>query len=72
MMRVVAGRLERLPLGALREIAYPVSQWMDRVGSRLYAGASLVLPGLWNGLIEALSFGASKRSNRVVAQISWQ
>lgn len=55
LIRVIAGRLLRLPSAALREIAYPVSEWMKQICPRLYGDAASVLPSLWDGVIEALS-----------------
>ena len=70
MIRVIAARLERLSFRALNEILNPVSQWFERMESRLYADAASALPGLWNAVIEALSFGDGERSNRRLSQ-SW-
>jgi len=64
MISVIAARLERLPLKTLREIAYPVSEWMERIAARLYADAATVLPALWNRLIEVLALGDEERRHR--------
>lgn len=54
MIRAIAARLQRLPVASLREIAYPVSEWMKAIGDRLYSDARNVLPGLWDGMMAAL------------------
>lgn len=55
MISVIARRLERLPLTLLGEIAYPLTEWMERIADRLYSDAGPSLDGLWNRLIEALT-----------------
>ncbi|WP_146618804.1 SIR2 family protein [Rhodoplanes elegans] len=54
MLRTIAARLRRLPPTRLRDIAYPVSDWMDRISDRFYGDAPDVLSGLWGAIIEAL------------------
>ncbi len=55
LMRAIVCRLMRLPLEALHEIAYPVSQWMEQIAPRLYGDAAEVLPALWDHLIKTLN-----------------
>jgi hypothetical protein len=55
MIRTIAARLERLPIERLRDIAYPVAEWMLRITDRLYGDAEKILPGIWGRLIEALA-----------------
>jgi hypothetical protein len=54
MISAIAGRLDRLSDERLREIAYPVSDWMHRIEARLYGDASLLLPKLWRVVVRAL------------------
>lgn len=55
LIRAIAGRLLRLPLEALHGVAYPVSEWMERIEARLHGDAAEVLPALWDRLIEAIN-----------------
>lgn len=65
MIRVIAGRLERLPVDWLSEIAHPVTEWMESMAERLYADAGRELDGLWNRLITCLaSKGSELRRHR--------
>jgi hypothetical protein len=64
MIRVIAACLERLPLMTLREIVYPVSEWMERIALRLYDDAAPVLPPLWNQVIATLALGEGERRHR--------
>lgn len=64
LIRAIVGRLIRLPLDALHEIAYPVTDWMERIGPRLYGDAAEVLPALWDRLIEALNHDELERRQR--------
>jgi hypothetical protein len=54
MIRTIAARLERLPIERLRDIAYPVTEWMVGIADRLYGDAAEALPRLWDRLIQAL------------------
>ena len=54
MIQAIAARLQRLPPVRLREIAYPVSEWMKAIHDRLYGDALNVLPGIWDGAVAAL------------------
>lgn len=58
---VIAGRLSRLPSMTLHDIAYPVSEWMERIAGRLYGDANQMLDCLWNKMIEALAAPDEKR-----------
>lgn len=64
IIRVIGARLTRLPLDALHEIAYPVSEWMERIEARLHGDAAEVLPTLWNRIVEALNHIEPKRWHR--------
>ncbi len=64
MIGAIAARLERLPPVALREIVYPVSEWMERIATRLYADAAAALPELWSRVIEVLRLGGSEHPRR--------
>jgi hypothetical protein len=64
LIRAIVGRLVRLPLVALHEIAYPVSKWMERIEERLYGDAAEVLPALWDRLIKALNHVEPARWHR--------
>jgi len=69
MIALIGGRLQLLPLPLLNGIAYPVSDWMQRIGHRLYGDAASVLPSLWNRLVTALALGDDGRAHR--ADQSW-
>jgi hypothetical protein len=60
MIGAIARRLERLPVNLLGEIAYPVTEWMERIADRLYGDAGQSLDGLWNRIIEALTTKGSQ------------
>ena len=64
LVSAIAARLERLPLATLRDIVYPVSEWMERIASRLYTDAAAVLPALWNRVIDALAIGEGEHRHR--------
>jgi hypothetical protein len=64
MISVIVARLTRLPLEALHEITYPVSQWMERVEARLYGDAAEFLPALWDRIVEALNYVEPERCHR--------
>ena len=54
----------RLPLEAVHQISYPVSEWMERIEARLYGDAAEVLPVLWDRLIKALNQVEPERWHR--------
>lgn len=54
MIRVIAARLDRLSDERLREIIYPVSDWMHRIEAKLYGDALPLLPKLWRIVVRAL------------------
>ena len=54
MIRAIAALLQRLPGASLREIAYPVCEWMKAISDRLYGDAANVLPLLWDAMMAAL------------------
>jgi hypothetical protein len=64
MIRTIAARLERLPIERLRDIAYPVTEWMVGIADRLYGDAAEVLPRLWDRLIQALVLRDHDRRHR--------
>jgi len=61
LIRAVAARIIRLPDNALFEIAYPVSDWMNRIRLRLYSEAPELIAPLWDRLITVLPSGADER-----------
>ncbi|MCG7394235.1 SIR2 family protein [Microvirga sp. ACRRW] len=65
MIRAIAGRLERLPPEALRNIAYPVSEWMKAISGRLYSDASGLLPALWDRMMTGLKSSPAEHRHRV-------
>jgi len=69
MICLISGRLQRLPLPLLHGIAYLVSDWMQRIGHRLYGDAAAALPALWDRLVAALTLGDEERAHR--ADQSW-
>lgn len=69
MIALIAGRLQQLPSPLLHSIAYPVSDWMQKVGHRLYGDASAVFPALWNRMTAALALDGDDRPHR--AGHSW-
>lgn len=64
MFALIAGRLRQLPLPMLNTIVYPVSDWMQRIGHRLYGDAAAVLPALWERVVEALAIVGDHRPHR--------
>ena len=46
VMGAIARRLERLPVNLLGEIAYPVTEWMERIADRIRA-VSVSRPSAW-------------------------
>jgi hypothetical protein len=64
MIRTIAARLERLPIERLRDIAYPVTEWMVGIADRLYGDAAEALPRLWDRLIQALVLWDPDRRHR--------
>ena len=64
MVRAIARRLQTIPIGAFGEIAYPVTDWMDRFVDLLYGEAAITLEGLWNRIIEALTLPAEAPRRR--------
>lgn len=69
MIKLISGRLCQLPLPLLGGIANPVSEWMQRIGHRLYRDAAAVLPMLWTRLVAALALDGENRPHR--ADQSW-
>jgi hypothetical protein len=64
MIALIVGRLRQLPLPLLNTIVYPVSDWMQRIGHRLYGDAAAVLPALWERVVEALAIVGDHRPHR--------
>ncbi|MBY6240028.1 SIR2 family protein [Methylosinus sp. Sm6] len=64
MIRAIAARLCRLPIGQFREIAYPVADWMERNAAWLFGDAADALAPLWNRMIEALMIGSTNAPHR--------
>ena len=69
MIKLISGRLCQLPLPMLGGIAHPVSEWMQRIGHRLYGDAAAALPTLWTRLVAALVLEGEDRPHR--ADRSW-
>lgn len=69
MITLISGRLCQFPLSLLGSIANPVSEWMQRIGHRLYRDAAAVLPTLWTSLVAALALEEENRPHR--ADRSW-
>jgi SIR2-like domain len=69
MITLISGRLQRLPLLLLQGIAYPVSEWMQRTGHRLYGDAAATLPRLWDKIVLAIAMIDDERAHR--ADRSW-
>ena len=65
LIRVIVGRITRLPLAALNEISHPVSEWMERIEARLYGDAANVTPTLWDRLIKALNHVEREQKHRL-------
>jgi hypothetical protein len=64
LIQTIAGRLIRMPLPSLHEIAYPVSDWMEQIAPRLYGDAAGALPALWDRLIDALNHAEPERQHQ--------
>lgn len=64
MIALIGGRLCQLPSALLHSIAHPVSEWMQRIGHRLYGDAAATLPTLWEKVIAALSLSDDTRVHR--------
>ncbi|MGX9393251.1 SIR2 family protein [Nitrobacteraceae bacterium UC4446_H13] len=65
----IACRLRRLPTDQLFEIAFPVTEWAERIAERLYGDASVVFDDFWTHIIKALASGQPTRRRR--PESSW-
>jgi hypothetical protein len=65
LVRAIAGRLWSLPTRGLSDIAYPVAEWLRKLGDRVFAEDSPVLDCLWEPLIAALPLRVDKRKRGV-------
>ena len=65
LARAIGGRLASLPPGALSTIAYPVTEWLQGLGERLFGELATVLDRLWDPLIAALPLRDDDREHRV-------
>ena len=65
LARAIGGRLASLPPAALSTIAYPVAEWLQRLGERLFGELAPVLDRLWDPLVAALPLRDGARKHRV-------
>ena len=65
LARAIGGRLAALPPASLSSIAYPVADWLQGLGERLFGELAPVLDRLWPALIAALPLRNDDRKHRV-------
>jgi hypothetical protein len=65
LVRAISGRLAWLPSADLRSIAYPVAEWLQSLGERVYTDLTPVLERLWEPLLAALSLRNDHRKHKV-------
>lgn len=61
----IGGRLATLPPAALSTIAYPVAEWLQGQGERLFGELAPILDILWDPLMAALPLRDTDRKHRV-------
>ncbi|WP_096787636.1 SIR2 family protein [Rhodobacter sp. CZR27] len=65
LVRAIGGRLASLPPASLSTIAYPVTEWLQGLGERLFGELTGVLDRLWDPLMAALPLRDDDRKHRV-------
>jgi hypothetical protein len=65
LVRAIAARLVSLPPEALNSIAYPVTEWLQALGDRVYGDLAPVLDCLWRPLVAALPLHEQNRKHRI-------
>ncbi len=65
LVRAIAARLALLSPEALSTIAYPVAQWLQGLGDRIYGELAPLLDCLWEPLMAALPLREENRKQRV-------
>lgn len=65
LVRAIGGRLASLSPPLLSTIAYPVAEWLQGLGERLFGELALVLDRLWGPLMAALPLRDDDRKHRV-------
>lgn len=65
LVRAISGRLASLPAGDLRSIAYPVAEWLQGLGERVYTDLAPVFDRLWEPLLAALPLRDDNRKHKV-------
>jgi hypothetical protein len=64
MVRAIVTRLCGLPIAQFREIAYPISEWMEGNAERFFGDAADTFAPLWDRMIEALMAGSTQPPHR--------
>ena len=65
LVRAIAARLASLPAEALSSIAYPVAQWLQGLGDRIYGELAPLLDCMWDPLLAALPLHEENRKQRI-------
>lgn len=65
LVRAIAGRLASLAPDALNSIAYPITEWLQSLGDRVFEEQTPILDCLWEPLIIALPLRHEDRKHAV-------
>ena len=65
LVHAISARLESLPADALSSIAYPVADWLQNLGVRIFGELAPTLDRLWGPLLAALPLNREDRKHRV-------
>lgn len=65
LVRAIAARLSSLSPEALSPIAYPVSEWLQGLGERVYGDLAPLLDCMWDPLLKALPLHEENRKHQV-------
>ncbi|RWO41339.1 MAG: hypothetical protein EOS11_18345 [Mesorhizobium sp.] len=65
LVRAIAARLTSLAPEALSSIAYPVAEWLQGLGERVYGELAPLLDCMWEPLLAALPLREENRKHRV-------
>lgn len=65
LVQAIAARLISLSPAALSTIAYPVAEWLQGLGERVFGELAPLLDFIWGPLIAALQFREENRKRRV-------
>ena len=65
LVYAIGGRIASLPPKALSAITYPVAEWLEGLGERLFGEFSSMLERLWEPLLAALPLREDDRDHQV-------